>query len=100
MYSDACKFVNLEFLALCILFDDRAGFVKNPTKNQILHMNKQEKLILEEEMHQRFVDPEVQFADATHGKANANKNKFVKKLIRGQVCSYHKQLEEEIDQIE
>jgi len=54
--------------------------------------------ILEEAMRHGFVDPDVLFIDATHVKAYANKNKYVKQLIQEQVRSYQKQLEEEINQ--
>jgi len=54
--------------------------------------------ILEEAMRHGFVDPDVLFIDATHVKANANKNKYVKQLIQEQVRSYQQQLEEEINQ--
>lgn len=54
--------------------------------------------ILEEAVRHGFVDPQVLFIDATHVKANANKNKYVTKVIQEQVKSYQKQLEEEINQ--
>jgi len=53
---------------------------------------------LEEAVKHGFVDPDVLFVDATHVKANANKNKYVKQLIREQVRSYQQQLEEEINE--
>ena len=54
--------------------------------------------ILEEAVRHGFVDPQVLFIDATHVKANANKNKYVTKVIQEQVKSYQKRLEEEINQ--
>jgi transposase len=54
--------------------------------------------ILEEAVKHGFVDPDVLFIDATHVKANANKNQYVKQLIQEQVRSYQQQLEEEINE--
>jgi len=54
--------------------------------------------ILEEAVKHGFVEPDVLFVDATHVKANANKNKYVKQVIQQQVRSYQELLEEEINQ--
>lgn len=53
--------------------------------------------ILEEAMKYGFVDPDVLFIDATHVKANANKNKYQKKLVQEQNKYYQELLNEEID---
>lgn len=54
--------------------------------------------ILEEAVRHGFVQPDVLFIDATHVKANANKNKYVKELIQEQSKKYQELLEEEINQ--
>jgi transposase len=54
--------------------------------------------ILQEAIHHGFVNPEVIFIDSTHVKANANKKKYVKKLVRAQARTYQDQLEDEINQ--
>lgn len=54
--------------------------------------------ILEEAVRHGFVDPDVLFIDATHVKANANKNKYVKQVVQEQTRSYQELLEEEINQ--
>src|SRR5690606_15803101 len=54
--------------------------------------------ILEEAVRHGLVDPRVLFMDSTPVKANANKHKYVTKVIRQQVRSYQQQLEEEINQ--
>ena len=54
--------------------------------------------ILEEAVKHGFVEPDVLFIDATHVKANANKNKYVKQVIQEQIRGYQDQLEEEINQ--
>lgn len=53
--------------------------------------------ILEEAARHGFVQPDVLFIDATHVKANANKNKYVKQVIQEQTRKYQEQLEEEIN---
>src|SRR5690606_36832619 len=54
--------------------------------------------ILEEAARHGFVHSDVLFIDATHVKANANKNKFVKEIIQEQTKKYQQLLEEEIHQ--
>jgi len=54
--------------------------------------------ILEEAVEHGFVEPDVLFIDATHVKANANKNKYVKTLVQEQSKKYQEQLEEEINE--
>ncbi len=54
--------------------------------------------VLEEAVEQGFVEPDVLFVDATHVKANANKNKYVKALVQEQSKKYQEQLEEEINE--
>jgi len=54
--------------------------------------------ILQEAINHGFVNPEVIFIDSTHVKANANKKKYVKKLVRAQARTYQDQLEDEINQ--
>ncbi len=44
-----------------------------------------------------LTEPEVAFVDSTHVKANANKNKFHKKLIRKETRVYQEVLEDEIN---
>ncbi len=44
--------------------------------------------ILEEAVRHGFVQPDVLFIDATHVKANANKNKYVKQVIQEQIRTY------------
>jgi hypothetical protein len=54
--------------------------------------------ILEQAVHHGFVDPDFIFIDATHVKANANKNKFVKTIVEEQSKNYRDLLDEEINQ--
>ena len=54
--------------------------------------------ILEEAVKHEFVQPDVVFIDATHVKANANKNKYVKQMVQEQTRTYQAQLEDEINQ--
>ncbi|MES7204562.1 IS1182 family transposase, partial [Cutibacterium acnes] len=54
--------------------------------------------ILEEAARHGFVQSDVLFIDATHVKANANKNKYVKQVIQEQTKKYQELLEEEINQ--
>lgn len=54
--------------------------------------------ILEEAVSHGFVESDVLFVDATHVKANANKNKYVKTIVQEQSKKYQEQLEEEINQ--
>lgn len=54
--------------------------------------------ILEEAVGHGFVQPDVLFIDATHVKANANKNKYVKEQIQEQSKKYQEQLEKEINE--
>ena len=53
--------------------------------------------ILEQAVHKGFVQPDVLFIDATHVKANANKNKYVKTLVEEQSKKYQQLLDEEIN---
>lgn len=53
--------------------------------------------ILRNAIEKGFVNPEVAFIDSTHVKANANKRKFGKKVVRSETRAYQKQLEEEIN---
>jgi len=46
-----------------------------------------------------FVDPTVIFIDGTHVKANANKNKRTKVLVKEQTRSYRAELEAEINEV-
>jgi len=46
-----------------------------------------------------FVDPTIVFIDGTHVKANANKNKRVKVMIKEQTRSYRSELETEINEV-
>lgn len=54
--------------------------------------------ILEEAVEHGFVESDVLFIDATHVKANANKNKYVKELVQEQSKKYQEQLEDEINE--
>ncbi len=45
-----------------------------------------------------FIEPDVLFIDATHVKASANKNKYVKQIVQEQSRKYQDQLDEEINQ--
>lgn len=54
--------------------------------------------ILEEAVTCGFVDAETVFIDATHIKANANKNKYAKEVITIQAKYYQEELEKEIDE--
>ncbi|MER3127559.1 IS5/IS1182 family transposase, partial [Bacillus pumilus] len=53
--------------------------------------------ILREAMKKGFVDPSIVFIDSTHVKANANKKKLEKKVVRVETRSYQNQLHEEIN---
>ncbi|ENJ8709686.1 TPA: IS1182 family transposase, partial [Listeria innocua] len=53
--------------------------------------------ILKQAMEAGLVDPDVAFVDSTHVKANANKHKFHKKLIRKETRFYQEVLEDEIN---
>ncbi|WP_144526358.1 IS1182 family transposase, partial [Bacillus pumilus] len=53
--------------------------------------------ILREAMKKGFVDPSIAFIDSTHVKANANKKKLEKKIVRVETRSYQNQLHEEIN---
>ncbi len=53
--------------------------------------------ILREAMKKRLVDPSIAFIDSTHVKANANKKKLEKKIVRVETRSYQNQLHEEIN---
>jgi transposase len=53
--------------------------------------------ILREATNYGLVDPSIAFIDSTHVKANANKKKFDKKIVRVDTRSYQNQLEEEIN---
>ncbi|AQT84508.1 transposase [Paenibacillus larvae subsp. larvae] len=54
--------------------------------------------ILEEAARHGFIEPDVLFIDATHVKASANKNKYVKQIVQEQSRKYQDQLDEEINQ--
>lgn len=54
--------------------------------------------ILEEAVSHGFVEPEVLFIDATHVKANANKNKYLKEIVQEQSKKYQELLDDEINQ--
>ncbi len=53
--------------------------------------------ILKQAMDKGFVSPEVAFIDSTSIKANANKRKHRKKVVRTETRAYQTQLEEEIN---
>lgn len=53
--------------------------------------------ILEQAIQYGFVDSDVLFVDATHVKANANKNKYVKKMVEDHSKTYQQLLDEEIN---
>ncbi|EAC2537357.1 IS1182 family transposase [Listeria monocytogenes] len=53
--------------------------------------------ILKQAMEAGLVDPDVAFVDSNHVKANANKHKFHKKLIRKETRVYQEVLEDEIN---
>ncbi|SPT78297.1 transposase [Niallia circulans] len=53
--------------------------------------------ILKTAMDKGFVNPEVAFIDSTPIKANANKRKYRKKVVRAETRAYQNQLEEEIN---
>jgi transposase len=54
--------------------------------------------ILEQATEHGFIEPDVLFIDATHVKANANKNKYVKEVVQEQSKKYQQQLEIEINE--
>ena len=54
--------------------------------------------ILTQAMSYGLVDTKVQFVDATHVKAHANRHKTIKKEINKQTKKYQRQLNKEIDQ--
>ncbi|RAP18989.1 hypothetical protein C2W59_01411 [Bacillus pumilus] len=54
-------------------------------------------LILREAMKKCLVDPSIAFIDSAHVKANANKKKLEKKIVRVETRSYQNQLHEEIN---
>ena len=54
--------------------------------------------ILEEAVRHGLVEPDVLFIDATHVKANANKHKYVKEMVREHSKKYQALLEEEINE--
>ncbi|PTL22315.1 IS5/IS1182 family transposase, partial [Shouchella clausii] len=53
--------------------------------------------ILKQAMDKGFVNPDVAFIDSTPIKANANKRKHRKKVVRAETRAYQAQLEEEIN---
>ncbi len=53
--------------------------------------------ILMQGVEEGFIDPTVVFIDGTHVKANANKNKRVKVIVKDQTRSYRSELEAEIN---
>lgn len=54
--------------------------------------------ILAQGIEEGFIDPTVVFIDGTHVKANANKNKRVKVVVKEQTRSYRAELETEINE--
>ena len=54
--------------------------------------------VLEELLFNNVIDPEVIFVDGTHIKANANKNKRIKKQVKIITDKYHKELENEVNE--
>jgi transposase len=56
------------------------------------------KKILEECFLHGMIDPSVIFVDATHIKANANKKKSIKKLVKVQAMDYESKLLQEINE--
>ena len=54
--------------------------------------------ILKEAVELGFVKPETIYIDSTHVKANANKNKFMKKLVRAESRRYRELLYNEINE--
>ncbi|MEF2966485.1 IS1182 family transposase [Paenibacillus sp. M1] len=54
--------------------------------------------VLEEAVKHGFVHPDVLFIDATHVKANANRNKYVKELVQEQSKKFQDLLDDEINQ--
>lgn len=53
--------------------------------------------ILEEAADKKLLRNEHVFIDSTHVKANANKNKFEKKVVQKETKAYHARLQEEIN---
>ncbi|WP_167630685.1 IS1182 family transposase, partial [Listeria valentina] len=53
--------------------------------------------ILKQATDAGFVDSEMAFVDSTHVKANANKNKWHKKVVRKETRAYQETLEKEIN---
>lgn len=54
--------------------------------------------ILQEAMDHGFVSPNIVFIDSTHVKANANKKKYIKKVVEAQTKDYQEQLNQEINE--
>lgn len=54
--------------------------------------------ILREAADRKLLSPDHVFIDSTHVKANANKKKFEKKMVRKETRAYEEQLQEEINQ--
>jgi transposase len=54
--------------------------------------------ILREVANRKLLSPDHVFIDSTHVKANANKRKFEKKMVRKETRAYEEQLQEEINQ--
>lgn len=53
--------------------------------------------ILKEAADRKLISPEHIFIDSTHVKANANKRKFEKKVVRKETRAYQERLQEEIN---
>ncbi|MCG8399958.1 IS5/IS1182 family transposase, partial [Bacillus atrophaeus] len=53
--------------------------------------------ILRQAMDSGLVDPTVAFIDGTHVKANANKKKYGKKIVRKEMRAYQGHLDQEIN---
>jgi len=53
--------------------------------------------ILQQAIDHGLVDAETVFIDSTPVKANANKKKYIKKLVRAHARTYQEQLEKEIE---
>lgn len=54
--------------------------------------------ILKEAMNLGFIEAEVMFIDSTHVKASANKQKYIKRVVKSQTRSYQEQLDQEINE--
>lgn len=54
--------------------------------------------IIQQAICHGFIDTSAVFIDSTHVKASANKNKYINAVVKKEVRSYQKELEEEIEQ--